>query len=187
MRILIVKDSPSCRLTITSNAATDNLDWIEVIEGNQGDIDQCDPASWDLMITHIHEADAEGDCSDVSLSEKGSAEDASGPVAMFRKLFRRKKPSEFDLEERRATSFFLAEIQRDLGVALSAIEMGDFDTVGEIAVRLKHDGAIYHFEKISGLGAALLDTVFTRDARTARNIAEKLMEHLGRTIGDYTD
>jgi len=29
--------------------------------------------------------------------------------------------------------------------------------------------------------------VFTRDARTARNIAEKLMEHLGRTIGDYTD
>lgn len=111
-----------------------------------------------------------------------------GRIGIFRKLFRRKKLSPFEREERRATrTVVLAEIQREIGVALSAIEMGDFDTIGEIAARLKDDGAIYNFAKLSGLGAALYDTVPNRDLRTARNIAQKLMTYMGKTIGHYAN
>jgi len=195
VRILIIKDSPSCRLAVTTaNGAGEGLEWVEVIEGTIEDLAQYDPAKWDLMITHVHadDSDAALNCIDgkrpAGDTIKDSAEDtAGGPVGIFRKLFRRRKPSEFDLEERRSTGLFLTEIQRDIGIALSAIEMGDFDTLGEIAARLKHDGAIYNFEKISGLGAALFDTVPTRDARTARNIAQKLMDHLGKALGDFAD
>ena len=63
--------------------------------------------------------------------------------------------------------------------------MGDFDTIGEIATRIKDDGANYNFAKLSGLGAALYDTVPCRDIRTARNIAQKLMTYMGKTIGSY--
>lgn len=146
------------------------------------------------MITHVHEDENDATLTSIDggrpvgdIAKDSGADAASGPVGIFRKLFWRRKPSEFDLEERRATGLFLAEIQRDIGIALSAIEMGDFDTLSEIAARLKHDGAIYNFEKISGLGAALFDTVPTRDARTARNIAQKLMDHLGRALGDFAD
>jgi hypothetical protein len=145
-------------------------------------MEQYQPANWDLIITHVHESHSGSESPGV----KDSAE-SGGPVGRLRKLFRRQKLSDYDREERHATNLFLAEIQRDIGVALSAIETGDFDTLSKIAARLKHDGAIYRFEKISGLGAALLDTVAARDTKTARNIAQKLMDHLGKTIGDFAD
>jgi hypothetical protein len=199
VKVLIVKDSTSCRLMVTTGNSGENIGWVEVIEGTQAELEYCRPEMWDLMITHVHEAE----CSDgvpATESSRRSVEakptradlEAAGPVdlgsrssGIFRKLFRRRKLSAFELEERRATSSFLAEIQREIGVALSAIEMGDFETLGEIAARLKHDGANYNFEKISGLGAALYDTVPTRDIRTARNIAQKLMDHMGKAIGNY--
>jgi hypothetical protein len=203
VRILVVKDSPSCRLTVTTgNGATEGLEWVEVIEGTQAELEQCHPETWDLMITHVHQAES-GDSSAATESAQSKpfaeakqtradieaaapAEVGSRSGGIFRKLFRRKKLSAFELEERRATSSaFLAEIQREIGIALSAIEMGDFETLGEIAARLKHDGANYNFEKISGLGAALYDTVPTRDIRTARNIAQKLMAHMEKAIGHY--
>ena len=102
------------------------------------------------------------------------------------RLFRREKLSHSEREEQRATrTVVLSEIQREIGIALSAIEMGDFETIGEIAMRLKEDGAICNFAKLSGLGAALYDTVPNRDIRTARNIAQKLMTYMGKTIGSY--
>jgi hypothetical protein len=110
-----------------------------------------------------------------------------GRSSIFGKLFRRRKLSYLEREERRVTrTVVLSEIQREIGIALSAIEMADFDTIGEIALRLKDDGSNYNFAKLSGLGAALYDTVPSRDIRTARNIAQKLMIYMGKTIGSYT-
>jgi len=183
VRILIVRDSGSCRLAVTSgNGSSDGAEWVEIVEGTSADVKQYQQTNWDLIITHEHDSEAG--------SETASGKDAAagaGPVGKLRKLFRRQKLSDYDREERQATNLFLAEVQRDMGMALSAIETGDFETLGEIAARLKHNGAIYRFEKISGLGAALLDTVTARDTKTARNIAQKLMDHLGKTIGDFAD
>ena len=103
-----------------------------------------------------------------------------------RKLLWRKKLSPTEREERRATrSLVLADMQRQIGVALSAIEMGDFDTIGAVACRLRDDASNYDFGRLGELGAALYDTVPTRDIRTARNIAQKLMTYMGKTIGYY--
>ena len=49
-------------------------------------------------------------------------------------MFYRERLTPFEREEQHATqTIILAEIQRHIGIALSAIEMGDFDTIGEIA------------------------------------------------------
>jgi hypothetical protein len=178
LRILIIRESRSCHLNVVAgNGSSGGVEWVEVVEGTSAEVGQYQTSDWDLIVTHV--ADDRED-------ERDSAESA-GPVGKLRKLFQRQKLSDYDREERHATNLFLAEIQRDMGVALSAIETGDFDTLGEIAARLKHVGAIYRFEKISGLGAALLDTVPARDTKTARNIAQKLMGHLGKAIGDFAD
>jgi len=158
------------------------------------------------MITHVHEPRIDATSVTASFVEaellggasRGGAGaerlDTSRPpraailgrTGIFRKLFRRGKVSPFEGEERRVTAtVVLAEVQREIGVALSAIEMGDFDAIAEIASRLKNDGANYNFAKLSGLGAALYDTVPNRDIRTARNIAQKLMTYTGKTIGNY--
>jgi hypothetical protein len=105
---------------------------------------------------------------------------------ILRRLLPRAPLSAFEQEEERAThTIVLAEMQRHIGVALSAIEMGDFDTIGEIACRLRDDASNYDFIRLSGLGSALYDTVPSRDIRTARSIAQKLMTYMGKTIGYY--
>jgi hypothetical protein len=147
------------------------------------------------MITHIHKRTFDSStASPVESDELGGVMRNSaaqlaglGRSSIFGKLFRRRKLSYLEREERRVTrTVVLSEIQREIGIALSAIEMADFDTIGEIALRLKDDGSNYNFAKLSGLGAALYDTVPSRDIRTARNIAQKLMIYMGKTIGSYT-
>jgi hypothetical protein len=207
LRILVLDASPSCRLTIaTADSAGECLERVEVIEGTRAELERHATATWDLMITHVHEPRID----DSSLTARsveaellgglsrgragarplGASRLLSGAIpgrmGILRKLFRRGKLTAFEQEERRATrTVVLAEIQREIGVALSATEMADFDTIGEIASRLKDDGANYNFAKLSGLGAALYDTVPNRDIRTARNIAQKLMTYMGKTIGHY--
>jgi CheY-like chemotaxis protein len=79
-------------------------------------------------------------------------------------------------------SMFLAEKQREIGVALAAIDMGEIDTVTQIAYRLKGEGANYGFTKISEFGGTLAQAVEGRDLKTARNVTQKLMAYLGRAI-----
>jgi hypothetical protein len=205
LRILIVDASPSCRLTIASaDSAGEFIERVEVIEGTRAELKQHTSDTWHLMITHVHEPRIADTCVTAPSVEAellgglspGRAGDElwdasrppSGAIAgrtgILRKLFRRGKLTPFEREERRVTrTVVLAEIQREIGVALSAIEMADFDIIGEIASRLKDDGANYNFAKLSGLGAALYDTVPNRDIRTARTIAQKLMTYMGKTIG----
>ncbi len=207
VRILIVDAPASCRLTIASaDSAGDLVDRVEIVEVTRAELERHASDSWDLMITHVHEPRIDAisvtapfvEAEPLGGGSRGGAGveqlDASRPAraailgrtGIFRKLFRRGKVSPFDRDERRATAtMVLAEIQREIGVALSAIEMGDFDAIAEIASRLKNDGANYNFAKLSGLGAALYDTVPNRDIRTARNIAQKLMTYMGKTIGNY--
>ncbi len=194
MRILIVDAPASCRLTIASaDSAGDLVDRVEIVEVTRAELERHASDSWDLMITHVHESRIDTTPVRASFVEPQQL-DASRPAraailgrtGIFRKLFRRGKVSPFEREKQRATAtVVLAEIQREIGVALSAIEMGDFDAIAEIASRLKNDGANYNFAKLSGLGAALYDTVPNRDIRTARNIAQKLMTYMGKTIGNY--
>ena len=207
LRVLIIDGSPSCRLTIaTADSADDSIDRVEIIEATGAELEQHASGTWDLMITHVHQSrindtsvaapsveaellggDSRGRAATEQLHVLRPLSGAlPGHTGIFRKLFQRRKLKPFEQEERRATrTVVLAEIQREIGVALSAIEMGDFDTIGEIAARLKDDGANYNFAKLSGLGAALYDTVPNRDIRTARNIAQKLMTYMGKTIGSY--
>lgn len=205
LRILVVDASSSCELAI----ATGNSDWIDAVhvaKGTKAELDQCGSETWDLVVTHAHELAIAGPVTPSSIdAESGGAITKSRanspsprvswlPFAVFarwhgvlRKLFGRERLSRFERGEQCATrTVVLAEIQREIGEALSAIETGDFDAIGEIALRLRDDGALYNFAKLSGLGAALYDTVPNRDIRTARNIAQKLMTYLGRTIGYYT-
>lgn len=204
LRIFVVSASPSCRLTVAAaDSASESINKFEIIEGTQAELDQHPSDSWDLVITHIHQPRSEyasieapaveaetlgdvlADVREFDLSRARSAQEAGRP-GIFGRLFRRKKLSAYEREEHRATrTVVLAEIQREIGVALSAIEMGDFDTIEKIAVRLKDDGATYNFAKLSGLGAALYDTVPNRDIRTARNIAQKLMTYMGKAIGSH--
>jgi hypothetical protein len=202
LRILVVDGSPSCRLTVaTADSAGDCIDRVELIETTREELDQHTSDTWDLTITHVREPGIDHislsypALGSVSRTSSGEQVDPSAPlraaifgrIGIFGRLFRRTKLSPYERQERHATrSVVLAEIQREIGIALSAIEMGDFDTIGEIALRLKDDGAVYNFAKLSGLGAALYDTVPNRDIRTARNIAQKLMSYMGKTIGTYT-
>jgi len=175
VRVLLVADCPSCRLTIRKADDTgDDSERIEVIRTTSAELAQHSPDSWDLVI---------GSGLPRSIPSRFAAPVRGGILS---KLFRREKLSHSEREEQRVTrTVVLAEIQREIGIALSAIEMGDFDTIGEIAMRLKEDGAIYNFAKLSGLGAALYDTAPSRDITTARNIAQKLMTYMGKTIGSY--
>jgi len=165
-------------MTITSaDSGEDCPERLEVIKTTQAELKQQAPGSWDLMITHVHEC---------RIDNPGMASEVPARTGILSRLFRRKNLSPDEREERRVTrTVVLAEIQREIGIALCAIEMGDFDTIGEIAMRLKDDGANYSFAKLSGLGAALYDTVPSRDIRTARNIAQKLMTYMGKTVGSY--
>jgi CheY-like chemotaxis protein len=79
-------------------------------------------------------------------------------------------------------SIFLAEKQREIGVALAAIDTGDVDTVTQLAYRLKGEGANYGFSKISEFGGTLAQAIEGRDFKTARNITQKLMAYLGKAI-----
>jgi|SRR5271163_4698157 hypothetical protein len=196
VRILIVDASPSCAITIAhADGGLDLSDRVEVVRTTSAEIAQHRADSWDVMITHIHKRTFDSStASPVESDELGGVMRNSaaqlaglGRSSIFGKLFRRRKLSYLEREERRVTrTVVLSEIQREIGIALSAIEMADFDTIGEIALRLKDDGSNYNFAKLSGLGAALYDTVPSRDIRTARNIAQKLMIYMGKTIGSYT-
>ena len=163
------------------------------------------PNHWDIVITHLHEhrhQDGSGIVTSVegrlpggglhlatpdrSMVLKLRAENIRGWKRIFRRFFPREQMSPVEQEQQRATqTVVLADMQRQIGVALSAIETGDFDTIGEIACRLRDGATSYDFARLSGLGAALLDTVPSRDIRTARNIAQKLMTYMGKTIGYY--
>jgi CheY-like chemotaxis protein len=79
-------------------------------------------------------------------------------------------------------SVFLAEKQREIGVALAAIDLGEVETVTQIAYRLKGEGANYGFTKISEFGGTLAQAIEGRDLKTARNITQKLMAYLGKAI-----
>lgn len=79
-------------------------------------------------------------------------------------------------------AIFLAEKQREIGVALAAIDSGDVDTVIQLAYRLKGEGANYGFSKISEFGGTLAQSIEGRDFKTARNVTQKLMAYLGKAI-----
>jgi len=79
-------------------------------------------------------------------------------------------------------SIFLAEKQREIGVALAAIDSGDVDTVIQLAYRLKGEGANYGFSKISDFGGTLAQSIEGKDFKTARNVTQKLMAYLGKAI-----
>ena len=79
-------------------------------------------------------------------------------------------------------SIFLAEKQREIGVALAAIDAGDVDTVTQLAYRLKGEGANYGFSKISEFGGTLAQSIEKKDFKTARNVTQKLMAYLGKAI-----
>lgn len=205
LRILIIEGSPSCRLTIAPADTSGHLiDRVEVIEATRAELEQHTSDSCDLVITHVHEARSDDICpvlpsakedlfagaprlrAHTEKSESSSSSVTSVRMGIFRKLFGRRKLRRVEREEQRVTrTIVFAEIQREIGIALNAIEMGDFDGIGEIALRLKNDGASYNFPKLSGLGNALYDTVPNRDIGTARSIAQKLMTYMGRTIGGY--
>jgi hypothetical protein len=208
VRILIIDTSPSCRLTIaTPDRSGDCMGKVKFVKGTPAGVMQGNSDSWDLIITHGHV----GSVCDPSaattpieavklggyISRRGAddqrldAPQSSSSIisrrkGIFRRLFSRRKLSSFETQERGTRrSMVLAEMQREIGVALSAIEMGDFDTIGEIASRLRNDGANRNSVKLSSLGAALYETVPRRDIRTARIIAQKLMTYMGKTSGFY--
>lgn len=79
-------------------------------------------------------------------------------------------------------SIFLAEKQREIGVALGAIDAGDVGTVTQLAYRLKGEGANYGFSKISEFGGTLAQAIEGRDFKTARNVIQKLIAYLGKAI-----
>jgi hypothetical protein len=178
VRILVVDASTSCRMTIAgAEGASDSGGRLEVVRTTSAELEHHTSDSWDLMITHVHEC---------RVDRAAFAPEIPSRNGLINRLFRRKKLSHEERKERQVTrTVVLAEIQREIGIALSAVEMGDFDTIGEIAMRIKDDGANYNFAKLSGLGAALYDTVPSRDIRTARNIAQKLMTYMGKAIGSY--
>ena len=79
-------------------------------------------------------------------------------------------------------SVFLAEKQREITVALAAIDIGDLATVSAIAYRLKGEGANYGFTKISEFGRTLAEAAEGKDFKTARSLTQKLMAYLGKAI-----
>ncbi|HVN29505.1 MAG TPA: hypothetical protein VMT64_13500 [Candidatus Binataceae bacterium] len=205
LRVLILDASPSCRFTIaTSDSIGDSFEKVEVTEASRAELELHTPDDWDIIITHIHENPierqtpgtaawgrrfSEGLRPEESLRLVGArlrGETVRGWKKIFGRFRVRGERSPSNEAEQRATqTMVLADIQRQIGLALSAIEMGDFDAIGDVACRLRDDATGYDFPRLSGLGAALLDTVPGRDIRTARNIAQKLMTYMGKTIGYY--
>jgi hypothetical protein len=205
LRVLIVDASPSCRFTIaTSESVSESIEKVEVTEATRAELERHTPDDWDIVITHVHEHHLEEsapaypiiesrmvgggleELPDRSIASKLRAGTIRGWKRLFHRFFHRETLTPLEQEESQATqTMVLADMQRKIGVALSAIEMGDFDTIGEIACRLRDAATTYDFPRLSGLGAALVDTVPSRDIRTARNIAQKLMTYMGKTIGYY--
>jgi hypothetical protein len=206
LRVLILDASPACRFTIaTTDSISDSVEKVEVTEATRAELERNTPDDWDIVITHVHEhrkedalpevASVEGRLPEAGLhlarpdravALKLRAETIRGWKKIFRRFFAHEQLSPVEREEQQATqTMVLADMQRQIGIALSAIEMGDFETIGEIACRLRDEATSYEFARLSGLGAALLDTVPSRDIRTARNIAQKLMTYMGKTIGYY--
>jgi CheY-like chemotaxis protein len=106
---------------------------------------------------------------------------------MFSKMFGggAKKEAEEGVEQeglKGMRSVFLAEKQREITVALAAIDMGDLSTVAAMAYRLKGEGANYGFSKISDFGGTLAQAIEGKDFKTARNVTQKLMAYLGKAI-----
>lgn len=104
---------------------------------------------------------------------------------MFSKMFGGAKKEEENVEQeglKGMRSIFLAEKQREITVALAAIDMGDLATVAQMAYRLKGEGANYGFTKISEFGGTLAQAIEGKDFKTARNVTQKLMAYLGKAI-----
>lgn len=187
LRILVLDASPSCSFDITTaNGIGDSIERVEITEATRAEFQQHAPEDWDIVITHVHQASIDAAARTPAKVVSLRAATLRGWRRTLHRLFHRDNLSPIEQEEQRATqTMVLAEMQRQIGVALSAIEMGDFDTIGEIACRLRDDATNYDFARLSGLGAALNDTVPSRDIRTARNIAQKLMTYMGKTFGYY--
>jgi len=105
---------------------------------------------------------------------------------MFSKLFGGGAKKEVENVEQEGLkgmrSVFLAEKQRELTVAIAAIDAGDLNTVAAMAYRLKGEGANYGFTKISEFGGSLAQAIEARDYKTSRSVAQKLMAYLGKAI-----
>jgi hypothetical protein len=206
LRILVLDTSPSCHFTVvTADDRGDLIQKVDITEATLSELEQNKPDDWDIVITHVHDSSGGHRAPMLALTASGLRENAlphtefyrhkgsrlrrkaiRGWRGIFGRMFYRERLSPFEAEEQHAThTIILTEMQRHIGVALSAIEMGDFDTIGEIACRISYDAAAYDFARLSGLGSALYDTVPNRDIRTARNIAQKLMTYIGKTIGYY--
>jgi CheY-like chemotaxis protein len=103
---------------------------------------------------------------------------------MFSKMFGGAKKEE-GIEQVALTgmrSVFLAEKQRETGVAMAAIDMGDYATVVQLAYRLKGEGTNFGFSKVSEFGGALAKAIEGKDLKTARNVAQKLMAYLEKAM-----
>jgi len=204
LRILVLDTSPSCHFTIaTADNRGDLIEKVDVTEATQTELEH-KPDDWDIVITHVHESPGE-DKALITMSAAPESEEKLYRIESYRgrasrlrlktirrwrrilrRVFYRERLSPFEREAQHATyTIILAEMQRHIGVALSAIEMGDFDTIGEIACRIRDDATTYDFARLGGLGSALSDTVPARDIRTARSIAQKLMTYMGKSIGYY--
>lgn len=79
-------------------------------------------------------------------------------------------------------SVFLAEKQREIGIALAALDMGDFATVLQIAYRLKGEGTNFGFSKVSEFGGAFAKAIEAKDLKTSRNVAQKLLAYLDKAM-----
>ncbi len=79
-------------------------------------------------------------------------------------------------------SIFLAEKQREVGLALAAIDSGDSSLVTQLAYRLKGEGANYGFLKISEFGGTLAQAIESKDYKTSRSVIQKLMAYLAKAI-----
>jgi hypothetical protein len=206
LRILVLDTSPSCHFTVlTADGRGDLIQMVDITEATLSELERNQPDDWDIVITHVHDSSREVKAllpaASASSPREGGVpqnefyrrrasrlrrKSIRGWRGIVRRMFHRERLTPFEREEQHAThTIILAEMQRHIGVALSAIEMGDFDTIGEIACRLRDDATGYDFARLSGLGSALYDTVPTRDIRTARSIAQKLMTYMGKTIGYY--
>jgi CheY-like chemotaxis protein len=79
-------------------------------------------------------------------------------------------------------SIFLAEKQREMVLALTALDAGNVGTVTQLAYRLKGEGANYGFSKVSEFGATLAQAIEGKDFKGARNVIQKLTAYLGKAI-----
>ncbi len=101
----------------------------------------------------------------------------------LRRLFGRERASRLAAPDSIVSRrMFLAETQRDIGVALCAIETGDFDVVLELARRFKREGVVHDFPKIGRMGDTLARAILAQDVRGARAVAQLVMKYLGKAM-----